>query len=87
MLFDQEKATITVLPERPAPPTQPDAYTGLYYTPGSTSSSESKQFLLDHTYGGWGAFTMGLLKPVASMEHSFGIFGQVASSGAYNAQE
>mgnify|MGYP000890722295 CR=1 FL=1 len=66
--------------EIPVPPTQPVAYEGLYLKDSSQLTLKTGQFYIDHSNGGWGGFTMGLLKPSSALpEKSFGMFGSAKS--------
>ena len=68
--------TVTTLPAYPLRPVAPKAYDGLRIYPVSNNpvTKEIYHFYLDGGHGGWGGLTMGLLKPYALAEKSFGMF-------------
>jgi len=95
--------TKTAVPTRPNMPTQPAAYAGLRQaaypltgynvaTVGTGAQTvAAMEFVVDGSHGGWGAFTLGLLKSTEDMQKSYGVFGWAKDTGsgatAYAAEE
>lgn len=84
-LFSPPKKS--TVPLRPNQPTRPAAYTGLFQHPfplagyavatvgASGQAVTANAFVVDGMHGGWGQYTMGMLKQTTAMQKSFGVFG------------
>lgn len=100
-LFNPAKKT--TVPLRPDKPTQPGAYAGRYQQPWVTGWSlassntrakmAAQEFQVSGAHGGWGGFTMGLLRGIvaaSTVQKSFGVFGwstDGAGTSTYKAEK